>query len=91
MTSVAKIFLTHNIDKIYKMTKIVFIEEIWLCGVDTERMEQVTYGTAYHHKRCQFAENTFHDWATNKRMKALFVHSVNIRGWFTITSKAYGR
>jgi hypothetical protein len=39
--------------------------------------------------RWRFAEKTVHEWATNKRMMVLFVHSCNIRGRYAITHKAY--
>ncbi|MFZ5807787.1 MAG: hypothetical protein ACOY16_00745 [Chloroflexota bacterium] len=71
------------------MSKIVFIDGIWLRGVYAKPSKYAAYGTTHHQTlRWLFAEKTVHEWATNKRMTVHFVHSCNIRGRFAIPHKA---
>jgi len=61
-----------------------------MCGVFDVSREYAIYITSYHLKlRLQLADKSVHEWETNKRMTALFVHSFNVCGRFAIPHKTY--
>ena len=72
------------------MNKIAFMEKRCLRIVYAEPSKYATNVPTYYQKLYwRFANKTVHEWVTNKRMKALFVHSCNIRGRFAIPHKVY--